>query len=754
MSTETTLIPHARNHLIGSYADNMFEYMSFMYPQAPKKELENFIRQTTIDWCSGLQSRLQTALNNGEDISLPRPKEAMLWPTIRVVKHVRDEHSNLHSYGNSVYFGTEDLLNHVSNNSSKIVSPFGTFYETVDKKPSFLKGMVDMKGKARKSEKKLMLQAKKEGNKTKETFHNNNQATIKINMNSLIGAMGSGFNFLSSIANFNSVTSIARFFIMNAYAHAERFLEGNFYFRNEEQLINFLITVRRKGPDPEKVIALCTKMGIKIPDIDMVYNFLTKCLHRYMFACDHMSIRKILSTMHVGELTFIYYMSNMKHLVMENEWFFRPWIEQLFSTEHINFNEEVKPEDLYKLDGDLIVVLSTVCNDIVPVNEKGNSISVYDCIEGYPDLAKRFVCIGKYMQKKMDEIQELFELFMNHRVAIGYVGEHKHMFRDTVILSDTDSIIFTTKNWVQWCCGNLKLDNTAFNVNALIVYWLSKANSYILYNVSEAFGALGKDLFTMNMKNEFMMPIEILTSLKKHYAALLKIQEGVFYSKPRLDIKGVNLRGSSFSKGTLNYVVWFIQTAIDDIMATGKVSARKKIMEVLRFERLVLDSLRTGETRFLTVDPVKAESEYGDAERTIYFNYLFWEHVFGEQYGNIMIPTKCFILPLTNVKHFDYMTFLENNYPDTAKKLVSFMERYPNKDINRIPINPLTDQIPKELKPVINYKAIVYANTKPLYLILQSFGISVGNGKLPALFSDNYGWVDSSQTEETNKLAV
>ena len=753
MDTSVTT-PTPRENLFQAYLSNMTEYMQMEFPQADRNVLRTFIKTEIETRSRDMMHRLDIAKANNEDLSVARSGDQRLWPTLQMVRNVDPQAQKRgHSYGNITYYENEDLLGVVLQNRDKIVSPFGTFYETVDRKPSFLKGMVDVKGKKRKTEKKAMLQAKKEGNKTKEIFHNNNQATIKINMNSLIGGMGSGFNFLSSIANFNSVTSIARFFIINAYAHAERFLESNFYFRTEEQLINFLITVHRKGPDPLKVIDVCNKVGIRIPEWEEVYTFLTNCLHRYMFPTDHPTVRKILSSCHIGELAFIFYMSNMKHLVMENSDFFRDFTSKFFGAVVSPTTPNVEPSELYKLDGDLVVVLSTVYHDIIPLNEKGNSISIYDTIEQYPVLAKQLVYLGQHMQRTLDEIQEIFELFMNHQVGIGYVAEHKQMFRDTVILSDTDSIVFTTKSWAEWYNGSLKLDQAAFNMNALVVYWLSKANGYILYNVSKAFGALGKDLVTMNMKNEFMMPIEILTTLKKHYIAMLKIQEGVVYSKPRLDIKGVNLRGSNFSHNTLNYVVWFIQGIIDDIYTTGKVSAKKKIAEVLRFERFVLDSLRAGETSFLTVDPVKAKEEYTDADRTIYFNYIFWEHVFAEKYGSIMIPTKCYVLPLTNIQHPTYLKFLKEKFPEEEQKLQAFVSKNMTKDINRIPINPLVDAIPEELRMVTDYKAVVYANVRPLYLCMGSLGITLGNSKkLNALYSDVYGWVSAEEGQQVKEF--
>lgn len=58
---------------------------------------------------------------------------------------------------------------------------------------------------------KLMLKYRKLGDMAKAKIYNNQQATIKINMNSTSGSMGCNGNFLSSPANYNSITSISRF---------------------------------------------------------------------------------------------------------------------------------------------------------------------------------------------------------------------------------------------------------------------------------------------------------------------------------------------------------------------------------------------------------------------------------------------------------------------------------------------------------------------------------------------------------------
>lgn len=741
--------PNRRKSLFLSYMENMTSYLKMKFPKASEEHIHNFLKAYIDNHCNAMRDRLDKVKEGNGDLGALRRKGEKLWPTIKCVKHITPgDSSETHCYGNMEYFNDYPLFDHIRNMGDKIIAPFGTCYETIDNCSSFLKGMVDTKKGDRKKEKKLMLKAKEEGDKTAEAFHNSIQASIKITMNSMPGGMGSGFNFLSSTANFNSVTSTARFIIMNAYAHAERFLESNFYFLNEEQLINHIVTATKYGPDPKTVVELLKKYKFKIPTVDDVYNFLTGELNKYTFEQDHPQIRTILETLHKGQLAFLYYMSNMAHLVMDNEWYFKPWIRQMFSEYSMDHSIPVEPTDLFKTDGDLLVVLYTVYNEQVPRNAKGNSISPKETIDNYPELAKKFTLIGRYMQSKMDEISDLFEIFMNHEVHIGYVNEHKQMFRQTVISSDTDSIIFTTKKWVEWFTGSLKVSQDAYNINALIVYWLSKANAYIMYHVSRMVGAIDKDLLTMQMKNEFMMPVDILTSLKKHYASILKIQEGVFYATPRLDIKGVELRGSNYSNNTLKYAQWFIHSMINEIYEKGTVNIRNKIVEVLRFERLIYDSLRRGEVEYLTVDPIKNMDEYANAESSIYFNYMFWESVYGQKYGSIMIPTKCYMLPLTNIRHFDYQTFLENSHPEIAKNLEAFLIKYPKKNISRIPINPLTNEIPAELKPVINYKGIVYDNTKPMYLIMQSLGLGMGNGKVNMLYSDMYGWVT---TEESQK---
>ena len=745
-------VPVKRPDVFKSYISVMTEYLSRTHPDVDINEIHEWVADKVNRRVGVLIGNLERAKKNGDDLNTPRFGDEQLWPTLRCIRS--SDQNNVrnsgHIYGEYIEIPDMDLYKFTRKYSDKIISPFGVVFETTDRCVSYLKGMIDMKKSQRKQEKKLMLKAKKECNKVAEVFHNNNQSTIKVLMNSIAGGMGSGFSSLSSVADFNSVTSIGRFFIMNSYAHAERFLESNFYFRNTEQVINFLMGCLRCGPASERIRTIMDKYNFIYPSFSMVKEFLENALKRYDFLADFSPVEELLKTFNREQLCFVFYMSNMKHLVFTNDSWFRNWTKDLFDFDRIEVDDNTVPDDIDKLDGDVAIILSTVCNEMLPLNDKGNAISIYDCIKVNPELARKLAAYGKHLERMLKSFMDVFDLFMNHNVNVSYVVEHKNQYRDAVVVSDTDSIIFTTKSWLQWYKGNTVMDSKAYQINSLIVYWLSKANANILFHVSEAFGALGKDLIGMAMKNEFMMPVDILTSLKKHYASILKIQEGVVFKTPRLDIKGVGLRGSNFSKGVLSYTEWFIRSVIDDIYSKSTVIAEEKLIDVLRFERMIKDSLRHLETEFLPMTAIKNKDEYANADSSVFFNYQLWEEVFSDKYGKIQIPTKCYIVPLIKLNHPKYLEWLKTKDIKIYQKLNAFIAKYPDKDLNRIPINPSFNTIPEELKPAIDYNKLVSANSRPLYLIMSSLGISVGDAKKDITFSDFYGFV----SEEEGKKAL
>ena len=803
--------PIERPKILDSYRENMITYLETIHPETPKETIRKFVEDSVKQRAQKLWDNLLDAhknidkyrelvrtqvipkmaelktfksavakeefIENAEseiaefpvaellkmlqEYGVDAPSPRSVWPTIKAVKAVDPDHpkSKKLSYGNLVEFPELDMLGFSNDYRTKIISPAGSIYETSNNDVAFLTNKI-INDKARRSErKKLMLKYRKLGDMAKAKIYNNQQATIKINMNSTSGSMGCNGNFLSSPANYNSITSISRFFIMNAYANSERFLESNFYFRTVEQVLNFLVTCVRLGPDDDTVLKACESVSLHLPSSDEVEKFLMSNAKQYCFESDFSAIHKFLIHCTPARLAFIFYMSNFKNVVMTNDAFWRPWMEDILSDVNVDYTKQRNPKDIKNVDGDLISVISTAYNDWLPKNKKGNNISIYDCLdpqpeqgvpEAHPDIVCKFLAIAEHMESKLKQVEFAFDVFMNHKVSIGYVDEHKFMFRKAIGLSDTDSIIFTTKSWVKWFNGDLKFTKRAYSMNALMVYFLTKATIYLQYRVSETFNAVGKDLLTMSMKNEFMMPVVITTSAKKHYCSLLKIQEGVVYAKPRLDIKGVGLRGSNFSTATTNYVTWFIESTLYDVTRNGVIDPAEKILAVLRYERMVYDSLTSGNTEFLEVESIRTAEEYADPDRSIYFGYKFWEQVYSATYGSILIPTKAYVVDV------DYKRMISKAYHDklvkTSEQIANQLELFVSsisakKSVNLVPINSTLEKVPVELRAAMRIRDMVYKRTRPLYMILRSLNIVTGGNpdKDITLLSDIYGWVSSSE---------
>lgn len=750
--------PRTRPKMLTAYRDNMVAFVKLYHPEWTDTQIQSAVDELIRAHCQKLIDNYNQALREGKDLSkVENPKD--YWPTLQVVKatqsnNFKDRHI---SYGNRKIFDAVPMIDFCDMYRDKIVSPYGSVYETTDKHTSFLTDKIKADGANRDANKGKMLQCRKNGDIDGARFFNSAQQSIKVVMNSMSGEFGCEGTFLSSPANYNSCTSIARFFVMNAYGHAERFLESNFYFRTFEQVANFVVNCVRLCPDDETILNTSATIGLYIPTAQDVSEFIIKNYKRYSLDRDFSKVEKLVSTLRPAQRTYVYYMSNLRHLFRANDKFFREWAHDVLTDEHVDYTQQVDDvNEIKTFDKELIILLSTVYNHLLPRNKKGNNIAIKECLtpqpaqgvpEAHPEIVEKFVILGRHISQKLAQIQPVFDLFMSCDVSIAYVSEHKNMYRHTVASSDTDSILFTTRSWLRWYKHNTRIDSDAMAINALVVYFLSKATTNLQYQVSANFGACGPDLLTMTMKNEYMMPIELLTSLKKQYASILKFQEGVIYNEAKLDIKGVMLRGSTYSRSSLNYSGWFIRNLIQVICDKGEVSAADLVVQILRFERLVYDDVSSGKLTYISLDSLRSADEYAEPEKSIYFNYGLWEDIFADKYGSILLPTKTYVVPLVGFRADRYSEFLKKNYPDIHVKYQQTVSRVnPRKKISCMPLNTNSDHIPEELLPVTDVRKLVYDQCKALYLVAKSLGFNVGNLQdRIVLFSDVYGWVSPEE---------
>lgn len=82
-----------------------------------------------------------------------------------------------------------------------------------------------------------------------------------------------------------------------------------------------------------------------------------------------------------------------------------------------------------------------------------------------------------------------------------------NMIRRTVVLSDTDSTIFSVDEWVKWYFGNYRFTDEGFAVAGSIMYIATQCIAHCLAIFSANMGVAKNKIFKLAMKPEFVFPV-------------------------------------------------------------------------------------------------------------------------------------------------------------------------------------------------------------------------------------------------------
>ena len=74
------------------------------------------------------------------------------------------------------------------------------------------------------------------------------------------------------------------------------------------------------------------------------------------------------------------------------------------------------------------------------------------------------------------------------------------------------------------------------------------------------------------MNNGFLYTVMILADVKKHYAGIVSVQEGVLLPTPEIDIKGVQFKGSDICKLATDFAKNFSEhDVLDNMHKNGRI---------------------------------------------------------------------------------------------------------------------------------------------------------------------------------------
>lgn len=658
------------------------------------------------------------------------------------IKRPKAEIVNYPSYGNQE-LKKVDLLKMIKDTSSSTIAPGGTVFTTVDinvpNNKEFLDTLVARRDKAKKEMFKFIEQNKK----LEADAKNSEQALNKIAANSVSGGHGTALNALYDLETYCSITSLCRHGTMIAYTFAERFLAGNFYFPEFEDAINYVITTVESCPSDQEVNALLEKYNLHQVWPEELAELLISGMYKYIVLSDsqiNFLYNEVCNKLSPAQCSYVYYSRHLYGLFDKNQEVMTNFFVKLFTLHEDSYCMNREDADISLLkssDEDLIQAAQTIYNDFL-----GGRI-IKNLPKEAPDLAISMAKILKTFQEILDYWNPVWDLFIHSKTMVSKAHINKNMIRKVIIVSDTDSIIFTSKHLVtKFLGGTFTYNNKyVYSAHALIVYFLCKSVASLLRMVAIQRGAIGENNIKMlKMKNEFFYPVFIRTNVAKHYIGLMTVREGIVLPEPTWDVKGVLFRTSNVPKITHEFTDKLIVDITNDINTNTNIYVGDYLSRCLSYEKFIYDSINKGEQTYFVNVAIKEKGEYKNPDISIYSNYLLWQDVFAKKYGDIYIPTKCTLIPFIKNKYKDpeYLSWLEMRSPSIHKKWVKYIESNPKKKITRMPIPVTCLSIPDELIPLIDIRSIIFKNMGPAQLILKSLGFDLGNSKKQPLLSDYY----------------
>ena len=708
-----------RPRLLATYKMEIAKYIEFKYGVDPKKAEE-----VAYEVCSRFYRPLTAVIEETKNDGQP------------IIKGV-------------------DLASWFDAQANNIITPSGSVYCQHEVKLGTIIEMLIKFLAKRKVEKKAMLKAKADGNTTEYLKHYYAQTLIKIFVNALPGNFGSKYSIFCDKGNYNAITSSGRALIGYAYSEIEAVLGGNFMWLTIDDLRIHIVTQLYKGIDEAKVMTTCQKYNLHHVTKEDLYKFYETSLMRYNRytiyvgkkedeplaqynghkSGDLAKIMELIAKMNDAQVQYFYYFENLRHVIMENDATFRKYFNDLFNYDLIPQDPNVKPDDLFNIDGALVTLVNVAFHKYV--DPKDPKIQAYDLPKTHPDLAIKFVNIAKYVEKKLKEMDPLLETFIYTPICRPNVQKQPLLYRNSTVVSDTDSTIFTVKDWVGWYTGSVySIDEKAYHIAMVMVYWITKAISDALYKYSIAQGARGKYAKVMAMKNEFLYPVMIQADKKKHYMGVITVQEGVILPTPDIDLKGGQFRGSDVPKIATKFAEDLIADILDKMYRKGKISAHEVIAKVRAFEEQIYTDIQNGDTQWYKTLSIKTKEKYTTPMSSNWYYYLAWQEIFAPKYGDILLPIKTPAVPI-NPPTESYWTWLSEKDKAMYKRWQEFLVKY-KRNPTSMAINPVGGKVPPELVPLIKVKDIIHHTVKPCHLALRQLPINCGFEDDSNLFSQVY----------------
>lgn len=544
------------------------------------------------------------------------------------------------------------------------------------------------------------------------------QNALKIFNNAQSGGMSSSGTPLYNKSGHTTLTSTCRTVTSTANLLNERLITGNRLLLSYNSTMELFLSTLAYA-DRKAIQNVINEYDMNYATVDQVMDMVKRCARYYWNNPSQLAaIRMFLDNLRPLELTILLCTMDLRGLYTTNrelmKRFFDDWCTIPEMPEGFKAEDGVKPGNT---DYEILV--------ITKLGKKPDKDLMAFTNAHHIQLEKKWA--------------SFINAFFRADIPPSGVFNAKELVRENVLTSDTDSMIYSVDMIIDDYVDD---EQGGICFNAALTYFIRCIAVDQHARLSKNMNVSKRYLYRLNMKNEYLFSSYVTTSMSKHYYAMQLMLEGVLHAKPKLELKGVHLRGVKIALKVREFTNKLMRDVLDAIYNKKQLEPAELLAEVGDLERSLFGDLDQGGYAWLTKNGIKAESAYTNPESSIYYYHELWEQIFAPKYGKAPeLPYRAYKVNLALANKTKMKAFFDSVEDKVwGENFHKYIEDRPKLTSVYIPVDMIDGMggIPKEIIPIIDSRLLISQNFKSLYCILESLGLFILNSKVTRLVSDEH----------------
>lgn len=640
------------------------------------------------------------------------------------------------------YSTLESYIGHILK-SDRIMSPTGTVYKQPTEQLSLFTPYINTNRANRGVFKKRMMEAKRVGDIAGADFNNEQQANVKIDVNTLSGAALTPSTPVHTASVHPSLTSTGRVATSLANAINEKLIRGNRHYENPNTVLDN-ITVLAYKADRFRIGQCVLDYGLHVPTAAEIVTMIHESSDNYWRNTPWMrKFYDFLSKCDEAERCNILYNGSLWDIIQHNPDFARNFIDDLSEPATVSLPVEEAEKIIKNTYGDLRILGIYLCFE----HTRGKSLD--KCRDEDHYTYGLVAATIANIEANLIKYEPIIRAFFKLEVLPGNIFNIKSMYRKAVVTSDTDSTNFTSQEICKFMTGAYGITDKDRKVTFLITYLSSMMVCQALGIMSCNMGVKETDIRELSMKNEFYIPIHCLTPSAKNYIMVQGGQEGTMLPEVDLVTKGVELRSSKIPEAILKRFDKYKKDVFLTLEKGGSLNVADVVTLPATIEHQLLDSLTKGETSYLFNIYIKNADAYSREEDAAQWKYhLMYEAIFAPNHGHVTdIPYTAYTVKVdlgTRTKMKKWLDSLTD--PAMKQRAEDYFTENEITGVNAMTFPSALfygKSLPKEIISVIMVKPLVMLVMSPWYLLFEAFGIYLKNKHNSKMISTVFsGYID------------